>query len=110
MLLKYPVSSIGNHNQSWERAKINLKSVSHDCRIDLSELSGDLLEIEMDGMDYARNLKNAGGKVRVAGVPHVRHILEYCEPKQRRGLFGPAHCPRSRSVLDSLSLRFLAGG
>ena len=39
--------------------------MTHDCRIDVSELSREPLEVEMEGMDYARNHKNKRGEVRV---------------------------------------------
>lgn len=54
--------------KSWERAKIGLKSIRGDCRIDLSELSQMPLEVEMDDMDRGRTMKNRGGEVRFRGI------------------------------------------
>ncbi|CAB1102322.1 unnamed protein product [Ectocarpus sp. CCAP 1310/34] len=54
-------------NQAWERAKIGLRSLDHDCRIDLSELSREPLEVTKDEMDEGRRLKNIGGTEFVGG-------------------------------------------
>ena len=54
--------------QAWERAKVGLRRVDDDCRIDLSELSSEPLEVEMENMDDVRRLKNRGGQVRVQMV------------------------------------------
>lgn len=61
MLQEYPTGM----QQAWERAKVSLQSVDDDCRIDLSELSSEPLEVEMESMDDGRRLKNKGGEVRV---------------------------------------------
>lgn len=48
---------------------MKLKSVGGECRVDLSELSRDPLEVDMESMDNGRRLKNRGGEVRVDTVP-----------------------------------------
>lgn len=50
--------------QAWERAKVGLQSVNDECRVDLSELSREPLEVEMQSMDEGRRLKNKGREVR----------------------------------------------
>lgn len=47
---------------------MSLQSVHDECRIDLSELSGYPLEVEMESMDHGRRLKNRGTEVRAERV------------------------------------------
>lgn len=48
---------------------MSLQSVDDECRVDLSELSREPLEVDMASMDNGRKLKNRGDEVRVDMVP-----------------------------------------
>lgn len=56
-------------NKAWERAKMGLKSVNDECRIDLRELSGDPLEVGIRDMDNGRRQMNGNAEVRTKRVP-----------------------------------------
>ncbi|CAN0206053.1 unnamed protein product [Scytosiphon promiscuus] len=91
---------------AWERAKVSLKSVSHDCRIDLSELSDELLDVDMEGMDYARNCKNAEGEELVAGYGTWDLVLR---PALLRKFFKPPCDSIARAVYEQLEAPHLQG-
>lgn len=59
--------------KDWERAKVNMRSVNDSCRVDISELSSSVLEIDMAALDNARGKMNADGVVRaVYGILYIR--------------------------------------
>ncbi|CAM9511171.1 unnamed protein product, partial [Hapterophycus canaliculatus] len=85
--------------QSWERAKIGLRSVQHDCRVDLSELSHEPLEVTMEAMDNGRRLKNMGGEELVGGYGTWDLVVR---PAQLRRFFRPQCDNIARAVAEQL--------
>lgn len=49
--------------QAWETGKVGWKDENDECRIDLTELGNDPLEVTMEDMDRARDDKNGHGEV-----------------------------------------------
>eukprot|EP00752_Nemacystus_decipiens_P005431 g4922.t1 len=92
--------------QSWERAKVSLQSVNDECRVDLSELSREPLEVEMEGMDNGRRLKNRGGEELVGGYGTWDLVLR---PALLRKFFKP-HCDNiAQAVAEQLDMPHLKG-
>ncbi|CAM9486618.1 unnamed protein product, partial [Scytosiphon promiscuus] len=86
-------------SQSWERAKVGLRSIKHGCRVDLSELSNLPLEVTMEAMDRGRNLKNTGGEELVGGHGTWDLILR---PAQLQKFFKPQCNNIARAVSEQL--------
>eukprot|EP00903_Cladosiphon_okamuranus_P015919 g14704.t1 len=92
--------------QAWERAKVSLQSVNDECRVDLSELSREPLEVEMSSMDNGRRLKNRGGEELVGGDGTWDLVLR---PALLRKFFKP-HCDNiARAVSEQLDMPHLEG-
>ncbi|CAM9693101.1 unnamed protein product [Ectocarpus sp. 6 AP-2014] len=53
--------------QAWETSKVGWKDKNEACRIDLTELGNDPLEVTMEDMDRARDDKNGHGEELVGG-------------------------------------------
>ena len=73
--------------KAWERAKINMRNIHDNCRVDISELSTSVLDVGMEAVDNARMKMNAEGEVRaVDGILLVR-----CDGSCRTGMrsYGP---------------------
>ncbi|CAM9720781.1 unnamed protein product [Pylaiella littoralis] len=92
--------------QSWERAKISLKSVDASCRIDLSELSRMPLEVEMDDMDRGRTQKNTGEEEFVGGHGTWDLVLR---PTLLRDFFKPQCDKIAQAVSEQLDTPQLQG-
>ncbi|CAM9487003.1 unnamed protein product [Ectocarpus fasciculatus] len=52
---------------AWETGKVGWKDENDECRIDLTELGNDPLEVTMEDMDRARDDKNGHGEELVGG-------------------------------------------
>eukprot|EP00752_Nemacystus_decipiens_P005430 g4921.t1 len=92
--------------QAWERAKVSLRSVKEDCRIDLSELSRMPLEVEMESMDNGRRLKNRGGEELVGGEGTWDLVLR---PALLRKFFKPQCDSIGEAVSEQLDMPHLQG-
>ncbi|CAM9559388.1 unnamed protein product, partial [Ectocarpus sp. 8 AP-2014] len=102
-------------NQAWERAKISLRSVDHDCRIDLSELSREPLEVTTEEMDEGRGLKNRGGTEFVGGHGTFDLVLRPALlrkffKEQCKNISGAVSEQLERPHLQGLSAVVMVGG
>lgn len=93
--------------KAWERAKVSLKRVDDECRVDLSELSRDPLEVDMGSMDNGRRLRNKGEKVRAKTECRVTACVGICFPIVSGDADSPSHT-RLKIVVRRLSELFLS--